>query len=484
MATIKINSGGGSAVTINKPGAVSSVTVNRETPPPSVLLTALDGHTIQAVFEEATTPDIGDWAFNNGSALTINTIEGAGTTWLFDINETMEDGESITADISGNPLSVVNSIHDLQLITGNVSMTNCSYADPLISSSGAAGWGHTFLENKSIPADAAGRVMFKFNTGDYNGCIGIKTTNAEGSHATFKFSLMVLTGGALWIGWNGNPAANTTFTPLILWWLGILRKSDGTAIIQWSNDQVYWNDLFTIPVNSTSQLWVVGDLYHPGKLRSSTFELCNEYTRPASSNHRYNCNIIGDGNSLMAGYGLTTKMDEIMVTKYPFRRSSTHWNKGQIGATTTMLSQPAAIDGVAAKFKTGVVNYLMFWEMCNYIQQNGTNAQNAVDAVTNYCSLIYAKAVEQDIDLRIVLLTTFRRTTFSAAQNLAIDQANQLLIQQWDTMDGAVGVADVGGDSRLLNPADTTYFNVDGIHQSELGLQIAEQIAREKLITL
>lgn len=482
MSTIKINSGG-RAATINKPGATSSATVNRITPV-SATIRALDRHTIEVSFPSPLTPAIDDFVFNNGAALTINAVEGSGETWLFDIQEDLTDSDIISATYDSENIPVTNSIPAFQLITGDVSKTNCDYVDPLISSSGTNGWGHTFLDSKSIPANTAGRIMFKYILNDFNGYIGLKTTNAEGSYTTFKVAVMMNASGNLQRGVDGAAPTSTSFLPRSGTWLALKRASVGSFSLEWSNDKVYWNFITTLSVSSTVQLWVVGDLFHPGKIRSATFELPNEFSRPANTGHLYNCNIIGHGNSLMAGFGLSFKMDDITITKYPFRRAANHSNLGQSGRSTDQLTSAANVTTVSQKFRSGVVNYLLFWEMCNYVSLYGTDAQAAVDAVAVYSSTMYAKAVEMGIDLRIIHLTTFRRTTFNASYNLAIDQANQLLREQWNTMDGVVGVADVGADARFLNPADTTYFNADGIHQSALGLQISEQITREKLLTL
>lgn len=94
------------------------------TAPTVVSATATDANTIVVVFSESVTATTAGWSFNNGGALTINGVSGAGTTWSFDINEDMADSDTITRTYnSGTGNTVDGSSNELASFTGS-SVTN------------------------------------------------------------------------------------------------------------------------------------------------------------------------------------------------------------------------------------------------------------------------------------------------------------------------------------------------------------------------
>jgi len=123
-------------------------------------------------------------------------------------------------------------------------------------------WGHTGIDSVLLPANTAGRIWFRYLSGDGGGCLGL----TSGSSAVGYAGMIA----GFWR--NGDPTNSwgktdsgvvSQFSTLAAengYFYGILRAADGKIYWQSSPDGFTWTTMHTFTAVNTTELRVVCDI--------------------------------------------------------------------------------------------------------------------------------------------------------------------------------------------------------------------------------
>lgn len=176
-----------------------------------------------------------------------------------------------------------------------------------------------------------------------------------------------------------------------------------------------------------------------------------------------------DGDSLTDAYGVNDNQSWPSLCYAAYNGCLDCPNVATSGATlgaggvrSLLATSGALLDGYLALYTRPV---LVIWAATNDI---GTNAYlvdggSAVTALTNMTTYIAARRAAVP-GLRVIVLNLIDRA--SDAPSWAVQKP---IFNAGLGSVGADAVVDVAADARLSNHADTTYFNVDGIHLNAAG---------------
>jgi lysophospholipase L1-like esterase len=177
-------------------------------------------------------------------------------------------------------------------------------------------------------------------------------------------------------------------------------------------------------------------------------------------------NIVVDGNSLALGYFSLNYccMNAGIIAANGSPGQTGYVNKAESGAATSVLLADAATRVDPLYKSKGKFSIIIFWEGTNDIGNNLTDVQ-AYTNIKNYCIGRKAAGWNKTIVGTILPRNGSPNPSFEATRisvNSMI-RAAKAANESW--LDA---VADIGGDSNLQTPSDTTYYS-DGLHLTDSG---------------
>lgn len=141
-----------------------------------------------------------------------------------------------------------------------------------------------------------------------------------------------------------------------------------------------------------------------------------------------------------------------------------------VGGQTIATMLTNAASNVDSKFEAGKYNYVFILGGTNDVAA-GDNATTVYNRIVSYCT------ARRSAGFRVVVSTLTHKG--NPAQNTIIDSINTSIRANWATF--ADALADLDADSRLQNPADTTYFQADQLHYNTSGAAVVASIAKAAL---
>lgn len=183
-----------------------------------------------------------------------------------------------------------------------------------------------------------------------------------------------------------------------------------------------------------------------------------------------------DGNSLVVGAEMGGSGQSRKLVKGVGARLATVLtdyatvNFGKGGLTTTQMLSDDDDSVHRSGLNLADENIVFFWE--------GTNEIDASETAANVYANLVAYATDAKAEgFRVVVATVIDRGWGSAPKDLVKDQVNSMIRASGRGVFDAV--ADLAAMKEFSDSANTTYFNVDGIHLSETGAKVAAgEIAR------
>jgi hypothetical protein len=240
-----------------------------DTTPPTVTSKSVSASTankIDLVFSESVTLNTSGWsAKKNGSAWTISSAAGSGTSYSFTMGSSASSGDTIvisydsttgsTVDGSGNELvtftdaSVVNNVAPpfLAFTTGSGTITQ----SPTGTWSGSSG---AYMEaTTSLASSTDGYIQCKIAGSSSEAfALGFDPTATQ-SNFPYPYYLFVYT-GTYW--WGDSSGGNNTSTSYAINDLLRLRRASGTLIGEKSSDGgSTWTTLHTWSTTSSAKLY-------------------------------------------------------------------------------------------------------------------------------------------------------------------------------------------------------------------------------------
>lgn len=181
--------------------------------------------------------------------------------------------------------------------------------------------------------------------------------------------------------------------------------------------------------------------------------------------------IVCDGNSLTLGFQASDPSKS-----YPSRlgvktayTTSHIYNKGVSGQTTLQMTADAATD-IDPLYNGSVKSLVIAWEMGNDYLFNGQNAAACETHFQAYC------ANRKAIGWKVVVLTCPDRSD--------IDTTGRLNMNSWLANNYtffADALVDLAADTRFQDYTNTTYFNGDHIHLTDVGYQLVADMVDTQL---
>ena len=181
-------------------------------------------------------------------------------------------------------------------------------------------------------------------------------------------------------------------------------------------------------------------------------------------------NLVFDGDSLTEGAYSTAGYDypSVLSSNYP---SYTKYNLGIGGAKVSeMIANFKDVDAAYATKKS---------ILCLLGGHNDLN--NAVTGANLYTSVTTYHTMAKATGYKTIAMTVFSSALLTAGEETQRLDFNSRLSADHSFADGFV---DLAADARLQNPADTTYFNADGVHLTDAGYAVIAALVKPVLDTL
>lgn len=174
-----------------------------------------------------------------------------------------------------------------------------------------------------------------------------------------------------------------------------------------------------------------------------------------------NLRVVGDGNSIMAGWAAGTNPVTLVTTELGW--PGIHGTNVAVSGQTTQQMLDRALLVVEPNVHDDQDTVVLALEVTNDLYF-GASPRDAVDRLWEYCVTVRAYGPRVRVFAYTVLPRGNGDPTFEGRRL----QANRHLRTEWVTY--CDGLVDIAADPRLSDADDTTYF-VDGVHPTALGTE-------------
>lgn len=193
--------------------------------------------------------------------------------------------------------------------------------------------------------------------------------------------------------------------------------------------------------------------------------------------------LAADGNSLTRGYGASNPP----TTSYPARLTArlaaaggnyAVSNLGADGQTFPDMSSDAAAQVDVLKNSSSTHNIVIAWEITNCIGNAGDDAATALAHAEAYIDARVAAGWNRVI----VPLALPRDDAAWSPSKETIRQAVNAQLTSHYSGSSVVEIVDLSQDSRLSDPHDSTYFNLDKIHLNDNGYDVVAELLAARVL--
>lgn len=197
-------------------------------------------------------------------------------------------------------------------------------------------------------------------------------------------------------------------------------------------------------------------------------------------------NLICDGNSLTAGTGSsdseTTAWPPVCFAGLIASQAShpnAYWSVKNVGVAghTTLQRISAFAVSVHLQFNSAFArNIVSFFEVRNDVVNNGATLEQAITNVQAYVTQARQNGWE------VLLITPTPTTQTSNNQNTIINDFNAWLRLHPEWSD--IPIVDAAADPSLSDPANLTFYNVDGLHLTDAGYAVLAGLVEDRIAEL
>lgn len=372
--------------------------------------------------------------------------------------------------------------------TNNEAMSSSGGNRPILSNTY---WGdYPVITHSSAASQAFNMTGFGYASGSHSFLIPCKTnTNAGASQYYFDSStgrIVIyadVTGGSNVMGFSDGAAIdgfmNPVDVPVIL---TCLLDSAGTGYVYINGVLVCSGSYTARAIGGTTHYFSTwsgfgtsvdgaqtGLMYYKGLWTSSQhLELINGFRELMNINYDNVCIFFGD-STVSSNPAEPNALSKKTKALHPQLDRYMYINNGVSGRTlndlVTNITEPARFHNLAF----GAPETVIINASINDIKNVGDTPATAFSDLRSVVQGLKAQKFN-----RIVVVAQ----QYVTGKLTEMAQYRDLIINNWSTLvsDGAWSFANLAGDSRLQDPTNTTYYNVDGIHLTATGNEVAASI--------
>ena len=196
-------------------------------------------------------------------------------------------------------------------------------------------------------------------------------------------------------------------------------------------------------------------------------------------------NLICDGNSITQGNSASNAnltawppvCRELLISSQAASHSEKYWLVKNVAISGNTTGQRAAAfnTDVQPQFSTAYGrNIVTFFEVSNDVITNAATLNTAITNVQAYVTQARNSGWE------VMLSTVPPTTTTTNSANIVIPQFNTWLRDNPTWSD--FPIVEIANHASLSNPANTTFYNVDGLHMTDAGYAVVAGLFHDAIV--